>query len=184
MIFLALPLAVALALAVAFYTYLGGSFLVANVSPLLAVLSIFAAGILVRLNRGIPTIDWKSVDADATHRLLNQLEAVAKEYVAVFCIIVLSIVVVFAASFVDQSKIENAPRIQQWLAGSFGFLFGVLSGRMGYIVWRDLDIVRLQKAVILSAATEEVAKSELAAAQEKLTAMSAARLPRIQGDGH
>ncbi len=118
------------------------------------------------------------MDPDAIHRLLDQLEAVAKEYVAAFCIIVVSIIVVFSTSFVEEAEFTGHAEVQQWLAGAFGFLFGILSGRMGYIVWRDLDIVRLQKAVILSAATEEGAKKEVTAAQEKLAMMSASRLPR------
>ena len=36
-----------------------------NASSLLSVVSIMSAAILVRLNRGIPTVDWKIVDQNA-----------------------------------------------------------------------------------------------------------------------
>ena len=52
---------------------------------------------------------------------------------------------------------------QRLLAGTLGAGMALSLARMAYVVWRDLDIVRLQKAVI-----DDGAKAERQAEQEKL----------------
>ena len=176
--FLALTLVSGLLSALAFY-FLGGSGVVTNgASMLLSFEAIIAAAVLVRLNRGVPSLDWKSVDRETLDRLLNRLEDVAKVYVAVVVIAAISILTLLAAVFVDKLTFAAKPETVLWLSTAFGALLGVLLSRMAYVVWLDLDIVRLQKNVIISAAEAEQTRAEARLAENKITAIGATRLPR------
>lgn len=45
-----------------------------------SALSIFVAAVLVRLARGMPTLDWKSIPVDSRKKLTGDLLRVAQEY--------------------------------------------------------------------------------------------------------
>jgi hypothetical protein len=111
-------------------------------------------------------------------KLLNRLQDVARVYVAVVIIAALSILALFAALFVDKLSFAAKPETMLWLATAFGALLGMLLSRMAYVVWLDLDIVQLQKRIILSAAQAEQAKEQTRIAEEKIAVMGAMRLPR------
>lgn len=49
----------------------GRAVLTQNVPAVFALQGIIAAALLVRLNRGIPTIDWKSVDVTDVEALVK-----------------------------------------------------------------------------------------------------------------
>jgi hypothetical protein len=57
--------------------------------------------------------------------------------------------------------------------GAAGFVFGLVPVRMAFVVWRDLDIVRLQKKVVddMADADELSAQGDIAA--EKVDLMRA-----------
>ena len=145
---------------------------------LMAFEGIMAAAILVRLNRGIPTVDWKSVDIEHTKELLNRLESAAKDYVALIFLIFLSIIILLFLLFSKNYVYQNQEFIEKIISTVFGFLFGLLLSRMGYVVWLDLDIVRLQKAVLISSAEAEDGKKQTLTANEKIDKMNTNRLKK------
>jgi hypothetical protein len=174
--FLALTVLSGLLSALGFY-FLGGSGVVTGGAPmLLSFEAIIVAAVLVRLNRGVPSLDWKYVDTGALERLLSRLEDVAKVYIAVVLVATLSILILLAVVFIDKLTFVGKAETMLWLSTAFGGLLGVLLSRMAYVVWLDLDIVRLQKRVIISAAEAEQAKEQTKLAQDKLAAIGATRL--------
>jgi len=163
---------------VAFFFIGDAGLMTANASILLSFEAIIAAAVLVRLNRGVPSLDWKSVDVEAADRLLRRLEEVAKVYIALIAMTLVSIVIILAILYVGTLQFDYKQNVIIGLSTVFGVILGVVLGRMTYVVWLDLDIVRLQSAVILSAAKAEDAKKQVEAASGKLAAIEAARLPR------
>ena len=149
-----------------------------NVSILLSFEAIIAAAVLVRLNRGVPSLDWKAVDVEAAERLLRRLEEVAKVYIALIAMTLISITILLAVIYLNTQAFSYKRDIMVALSASFGTILGLVLGRMAYVVWLYLDIVRLQSAVIVSAARAEEAKKQEKVASEKLATIEATRLPR------
>jgi hypothetical protein len=63
--------------------------------------------------------------------------------------------------------------VQRSLSGLVGSMVALCIGRMGYVVWRDYDIVRVQKALIDATADKEEQEREAQAAVEKVAGMRA-----------
>jgi hypothetical protein len=51
--------------------------------PMIVAISIMAAGLLVRLNRGMPTLDWKSLEPTKRKILTQRVVDLAREYLLV-----------------------------------------------------------------------------------------------------
>lgn len=176
--FLALTVVCGLLGGLAFY-FLGGSgVIVDGAAMLLAFEAIIVAAVLVRLNRGVPSLEWKYVNADALESLLSRLEDIAKVYIAVVLLATVSILVLLAVVFIENLTFAAKAETVLWLSAAFGALLGILLSRMAYVVWLDFDIVRLQKQVIISAAEAEQAKEQTKVAEDKITSIAATRLPR------
>lgn len=156
--------------------YFGRNEVSANASMLLTFQGIIAAAVLVRLNRGVPSLDWKAVQFQAVERLLERLEDIAKSYIAVVIINAISIAILLFIQFYHNPQYPYSANIIMTLSTIFGALLGLLLGRMAHVVWLDLDIVRLQKAVILSAAESENKKIQIANAAEKMSKMDKVRI--------
>lgn len=165
-----------LSLGVVFGVLDGYEVIKSNLSVFLTLQSIMAAAILVRLNRGIPTVDWKSVDGDALVALLDRLEDIAREYLVTLTVIAVTIIVLFVVPFLSSLTLYYDVPIKRSVAASLGFLFGILISRMAYMVWLDLDIVRLQRAVIISSANTIDGEKQKALASEKLKKIADARI--------
>lgn len=88
----------------------------------------------------------------------------------------LSIVLLFVSFVLIHSSSNEARKIFPFVVSVFGFTFGLSVSRMFYLVWRDLDIVRLQANVILSAASVQERKLEADSANLKITTMNDARI--------
>lgn len=161
--------------AVLFYFFGGNAFILLNSTMLVTFEGIIAAAILVRLNRGIPTIDWKSVDIDSTKTILDRFEDVARAYIYIMLIVCSSIFLILFLGFVQKYTFTYKIDITNGMSSFFGFLFGLLISRMAYVVWLDLDIVQLQKAVLLATAEAEEAKKQGIIANEKIDEMNAFR---------
>lgn len=156
--------------------YLGRDEVSSNASMLLTFQGIIAAAVLVRLNRGVPSLDWKAVKYDAVEKLLQRLEDIAKSYIAVVIINAISIFILIFIQFYNKPEYLYSEKVIMILSTIFGCLLGLLLGRMTHVVWLDLDIVRLQKAVILSAAESENKKTQILSASEKLSEMEKVRI--------
>lgn len=148
--------------------------------PLTVTLSIMIAALLVRLNRGMPTLDWKSVEPEARRRLTSAVVGVTREYMVIAALCAMLLITLLALTTIGKSTIvlwiEPA---QSALSGFIGGMTVLCMGRMGYVVWRDYDIVRVQKAVIDGAADKEEQEREEKVAGEKVADIRAANIRNI-----
>jgi hypothetical protein len=140
------------------------------VQPLVVALSIMAAGLLVRLNRGMPTLDWKSLETADRKLLTQKIVELTRQY-----LIVLSLQAVTLAALLTLAVEEPIRVSSAWQKVILAFVGGLLAlclARMAYIVWRDHDIVRLQKKLIDDSADREAIEK---AQQQALSNVAAIR---------
>jgi Flp pilus assembly pilin Flp len=152
--------------------------LFAATQPMIVAVSIMAAAILVRLNRGMPTLDWKGTDPDDRANLTTKIVEIAIEYARILAIATVALVglvtvVVVGAPTVDATWPLWAQRIA---SGAFGATAALCIARMGYVVWRDVDIVKLQKKLIDDAASKEAAEAQAKLAGENVAVMKGENL--------
>src|SRR4051812_26590039 len=115
--------------------------LFAAFQPLTVALSIMVAGILVRLNRGMPTIDWKSLEPDERKRITSAVRDLTREYLNILAANALLAAGFIALTAIGQSQTCAWPEVSQRLASSALAAVGALCAiRMTYVVWRDYDI--------------------------------------------
>lgn len=147
-----------------------------TLSQTTSALSIFIAAVLVRLARGMPTLDWKSVPVEKRKALTGQLLDVSREYAGLLALLMLLLVL---AVSIGSTSVWLASIDQKWsriVSAIVGFLVMLSMLRFGYVVWRDLDIVSLQKAVIDEMADQERAAKNVGIASAKLEQMRQANL--------
>lgn len=148
--------------------------------PLIVALSIMVAAVFVRLNRGMPTLEWKSLDPDKRKELTTAIVSVTTEYGWIIAINAVTLGGLVTLSVVGA---EDAATWPSWArrvaAGAVGGLVTLCAARMAYVVWRDIDIVRLQKRLIDGAATNESFERERALADEKVMEFKAANVRRV-----
>lgn len=142
----------------------------ASAKSIMTILAILAAGVLVRLNRGLPTIDWSKVDPAARAELVKKMRNLSVEYGLTLAVIGVILIWLLASEMIDARRVAwvgfyNSPPLIRAIAsgiagGSLIFAFA----RMVYVVWRDIDIVELQSDIITSAAASEIKSSQVAKA--------------------
>jgi hypothetical protein len=149
--------------------------------PLIVALSIMVAAVFVRLNRGMPSLEWKSLDPDKRKDLTASIVNLTTEYgwiigtnaVALAGLVTLSVIgTTDAASWPDG--------VRRAVAGTVGGLVALCAARMAYVVWRDIDIVRLQKRLIDGAASRETNQREKALAAEKVANIRSANVRPVE----
>lgn len=177
--FLLLSVVTSIVGGVAFFFFGRSGAMTANASILLSFQTIIVAAVLVRLNRGVPSLDWKSVDLQPIKNLLDRLEQVSKVYIVVVFATLVSIILLISVLYLQRVEFLYKENVVDGISISFGALFGLLISRMAYVVWLDLDIVRLQRAVILSAAETDSQKKQAAIAAEKINRVSDARITQL-----
>lgn len=149
--------------------------------PMIVALSIMVAAVFVRLNRGMPSLEWKSVDANLRSSLTSKLYELSKEYGLIIFIIFVTIATLVTLSTIGIGEINKwPPRIQRITSGSVGFLFSLSLLRIAYVIWRDIDIVKLQKKLIDTSASAEAAQLQSQEADEKVADIKAAGLRKIE----
>jgi hypothetical protein len=165
---------------VAFAVCVPLSHLFQGLQPLVTATSIMAAGVLVRLNRGMPTLDWKGVAAGDRQKLTQAIVDLNGEYVAVLAVSALlagSLVALMIVTPGSAAGVTGWPELAQRSAtGTVGLLLGLSLARVAYVVWRDLDVVRLQKGLIDKAADNELLAASTEEATKKVENMRAANL--------
>ncbi len=150
--------------------------------PMITALSIMVAAVFVRLNRGMPTLEWKSVDPEQRQQLTSQVLAVSKEYgwiIAINSVVLLGLVTL---SVVGKAEIATHWPLwaQHLAAGAIGGTGALCIARMGYVVWRDIDIVRLQKRLIDGTATREANEQQEKIADGKVASIRSAGIRKIE----
>jgi hypothetical protein len=189
----ALTIIWSVAVGLAFARWLSFAILADILQPIIVVLSIMAAALLVRLNRGMPTLDWKSLDADERKLLTEKVVGLTREYMTVLLLQGLTLVALLALAASKGATHARAPVEQptELTAHNFeppilfivGTLIAFCIARMGYIIWRDYDIVRLQKKLIDDAADRETVVKASHDALNKVTAIRSSGLragPKVE----
>lgn len=147
-----------------------------TLSQMTSALSIFIAAVLVRLARGMPTLDWKTVPIEKRKLLTGQLVDVSREYAGLLALLMLLLIMAFS---IGSTSVWLASLDEVWgrmVSAVTGFLVVLSILRFGYVVWRDLDIVSLQKVVIDEMADQERAVKNAEIASAKLQQMRQANL--------
>jgi hypothetical protein len=153
--------------------------------PMTVALSIMIAAVLVRLNRGMPTLDWKTLDIDVRKRLTSRIVELTGEYGWIIALNFGLLVVIMTLTIVGASDIKTTwpPWLQRVAAAVVGGGATLCVVRMAYVVWRDIDIVKLQRQIIDDSADKDLAEREATAARDKVANIQRANLRRVaQGE--
>jgi hypothetical protein len=149
--------------------------------PMIVALSIMVAAVFVRLNRGMPTLEWKSLDPDERKNLTSRIVEVTAEYgwiIGINAFVLAGLVTLTVVGKADAGLWPGwARRIG---AGGVGGLVTLCVARMAYVVWRDIDIVRLQKRLIDGAASRESREEQGKLAGEKVASIRAAGVRKVE----
>jgi hypothetical protein len=168
-------------LAVTFFLTLPVTRLFAAFQPLIVALSIMVAALLVRLNRGMPALEWKGMDPEGRGKLTTKIVDLAREYVVIVSANSLLLVLLVSLTMVGDKQIAVTwlDLTQRFVSATIGALLGFSFSRMGYVVWRDYDVVKLQKTLIDGAAAKEALAKQALAAEDKVTRIHAAGLRSV-----
>ncbi len=149
--------------------------------PLVVALSIMVAAVFVRLNRGMPTLEWKSLDPDKRKDLTASIVSVTTEYGWIIGINAVALIGLVALSVIGAEDVALWPEeARRTVASVVGGLVTLCASRMAYVVWRDIDIVRLQKRLIDGAASKESEEREFALADEKVARIRGANVRPVE----
>lgn len=150
--------------------------------PMITALSIMIAAVFVRLNRGMPSLEWKSVDPEERKQLTARIVALTKEYgwiIGTNAVALLSLVTMSVVGKAEVAAFWPA-WIQRLVAGSIGGIVALCITRMAYVVWRDIDVVRLQKHLIDALATREAVDAEKKRADETVASIRSAGVRKVE----
>lgn len=149
--------------------------------PLIVAFSIMVAAVFVRLNRGMPTLEWKSLDPKEREGLTTAILGVTVEYGWIIGINASALVGLVTLSAIGEADACLWPDwAQRIISGSIGGLACLCAARMSYVVWRDIDIVRLQKHLIDGAASRESDQFNHALADEKIARIKQAGIQAVK----
>lgn len=145
--------------------------------PLIVALSIMVAAVFVRLNRGMPTLEWKSLDPGKRKDLTASIVAVTTEYgwiIGINATVLAGLVTLAVIGKVDSALWPEW--VRRITSGAVGGLICLCTARMAYVVWRDIDIVRLQKRLIDGSACREASDNQVKLADDTVTSIRAANI--------
>lgn len=148
--------------------------------PMIVALSIMVAAIFVRLNRGMPTLEWKSLDAEERKNLTGRIVDLSAEYGWIIGINAAVLIGLVALTVVSKADAILWPSWAQRLAaGLVGGMGALCIARMAYVVWRDIDIVRLQKRLIDGSASREALEEQAKLADNKVANIRGAGVRKV-----
>jgi hypothetical protein len=155
--------------------------LFAAFQPATVVLAIMIAAVLVRLNRGMPTLDWKSLELEKRTHLTSAIVDLTREYGSVIAVNAGLLASIITLTVVGNDEVQAAWPYwtQQGSAAAVGAGAALCICRMAYVIWRDLDIVRLQKHLIDASAARDTIEIETNASSAKIADIRAAALRKI-----
>lgn len=149
--------------------------------PLIVAASIMVAAVFVQLNRGMPTLEWKSLEPEDRKKLTSAILQVTTEYGWIMGINAILLAGLVTFSTIGKSDAGLWP---DWLrritSGSVGWVAGLSAARMAYVVWRDIDIVRLQKQLIDRMASRELREQEVAVANGTIAKIKSAGIRAVE----
>ena len=152
------------------------------VQPMTVALSIMIAAVFVRLNRGMPTLEWKSIDPADRKGLTSRIVELTTEYGWIIGANALTLALLVSLAAIGKDDAAKwTPWVQQIAAAGVGALGSLCVARMAYVVWRDIDVVRLQKRLIDGLAEKETLEREGAAASNKIADIRSAGVRKIEG---
>lgn len=149
--------------------------------PLIVAFSIMVAAVFVRLNRGMPSLEWKSLDPDKRKDLTASIVSVTTEYgwiIGINAVALAGLVTLSVIGTTDAALWPEGGR--RAVAGAVGGLIALCAARMAYVVWRDIDIVRLQKRLIDGAALRESDERERALADERVASIRSTNVRPVE----
>lgn len=149
--------------------------------PMITALSIMVAAVFVRLNRGMPTLEWKSLQPQERSQLTGRILDLAGEYGWIVAVngFALAGLVTLTVIGKDDVKINWPEWLQHIISGVIGGILALGIARMAYVVWRDYDIVKLQKHLIDTLAAREANEFEAKSSTEKIASIREAGLRKI-----
>lgn len=133
-----------------------------SAKSLTTVLSICAAAVLVRLNRGLPAIDWSKVDAEMRGELVLKMRDLSVGYgitLAQIGVVLVGLLLAERAKFPIALGFDfyDVPvAVRQAGSALAGACITFIFARVAYVVWRDIDIVEFQSEVVTAAAFAEI----------------------------
>jgi len=143
----------------------------------ITALSIMTAAVFVRLNRGMPTLDWKPLTVAERKKLSGAVLDLTAEYAFIVCLNATALIVMVIGSVYDTDYWIAFPDwMGRALSGAIGALLALVGARMGYVVWRDFDVVRLQKTLIDQAGEREEQERQAKVATQAIETMRTANL--------
>lgn len=150
------------------------------VQPIVVALSIMIGAILVRLNRGMPSLDWKSLNVDEKRRLTTAIVSLTREYIVIVAVNSLFLALLVCLIVVGKSEVQNvwSSYAQHFAACSIGAFAALSIARMTYVIWRDYDIVRLQKELIDASGMRDDLDLEIKSATQKVADIRATSLKK------
>ena len=174
----ALTLIVVVAVAVLFWKVVPLARLFDAFQPMVVALSIIIAAIFVRLNRGMPSLEWKTLERGKRTELTTRIVELSKEYVTIVAIngVALILLVTLVVIGKDQAVADLSINSQRAISAIVGALFSLCLARMAYVVWRDCDIMELQKYLIDNVAEHDEREKETKSADAKISTMKSAGL--------
>jgi hypothetical protein len=159
--------------------------LFAAFQPLIVALSIIVAALLVRLNRGMPTLDWKGLEPTGRSKLTTKIVELTREYAVIVAVSSVLLVLLVSLMVVGERQVTQTwlEVTQRVVAGVIGGLLGFSVSRMTYVVWRDYDVVKLQKTLIDNASAREEQDKQTLAAEDRISRIRAAGLRQVGAAG-
>lgn len=152
-----------------------------GVEHFVVAVTIMTAAVFVRLNRGMPTLDWKTLEIAERKRVTSAIQALTLEYVFIVGINAAVLCMAVACSvYGDTYWLSFPPIISGLLSAAWGFFLALACARMAYVVWRDYDVVRLQKTLIDAAGDREEVERQAKRAAENIVEMQSAGLRKIE----
>lgn len=149
--------------------------------PLTVAFSIMVAAVFVRLNRGMPSLEWKSVDPDRRKDLTASVVKITIEYSWIISLNAIVLVMLITLTVIGANDVSSwSERLRRIVAGAVGGLVSLCVTRMFYVVWRDIDIVKLQKLLIDGTASRDANEREEKLASEKVESIRSAKVRPVE----
>lgn len=174
-------IATMVAIGAVFYRFVELRLLFNAFTVMVPSMAVMTAAVFVRLNRGMPSLDWKAIAPAKRPKLTSAILDITREYAGLAALNAVILLVIFGLSVTGLEALLAAfsAKHQAMISCLLGGLLAAAGYRMAYVVWRDVDIVSLQKTLIDEAAEAESAQADLKVAEEMASRMSAAGLRAV-----